>query len=170
MNTLDIGRINRLSPYEVQESCDEGFFDLVTDSGVQYSIGFMENYEALLLEDCYEFIIVNVNNKKSLRDVKLRDAMFAVIDEFFRVNNSTVLYICDTGDGRQSVRNRLFQHWFMQYSKHSAFTFMNSSVFADGIMNYASLIVRNDNPKLQTITEHFTTTVRLLGSKPEWDT
>lgn len=48
------------------------------------------------------------------------------------------------------------------------FTFLSSSVKdEDGILNYATLIVKNTNPHILTIVNEFTQTIQLLSSKPE---
>lgn len=65
------------------------------------------------------------------------------------------------------MRNRLFHHWFSSNNKEGLFTILNSSVKADGIINYATLIVRNDNPRLGEIVKRFTDTVQLLSEKPQ---
>ncbi len=169
MKALSIDNINKKSSYIVREATEKGFFEFFTDSNVHYSVGFMLDEETLRLKDCYELIIANVNNQKSPNDAKLRDTVIAIVDEFFRTNNSTMLYICETGDGKQAMRNRLFQFWFSTYCKKNAFTFMSSSIEDDGVINYATLVVRNDNPNLSNIINAFTSTIQLLSSKPEWN-
>lgn len=150
-------------------AAEEGFFEFLTDGDVHYSVGFMLDQDTLQLPDCYELIIANINNKKSHSDHKLRDTVLAIVDEFFRVNNYTLLYICETGDGKQALRNRLFQNWFSHYDKKEAFVFMSSSIVAEGIVNYATIIVRNDNPNLSAIISTFTETIKLLSNKPDWE-
>ena len=46
---------------------------------------------------------------------------------------------------------------------------MSSSIEDDGVINYATLVVRNDNPNLSNIINAFTSTIQLLSSKPEWN-
>lgn len=45
--------------------------------------------------------------------------------------------------------------------------FLSSSVRdEEGIINYAGIIFRNDNPRLKQIVNEFTDTVTLLNDKP----
>lgn len=55
-----------------------------------------------------EFSIININNKRSPRDHNVRDTIIAIVENFFQENQDVMLYICETGDGKQSMRRRLF--------------------------------------------------------------
>lgn len=52
----------------------------------------------------------------------------AILVEFFRVNASVVLYVCDTSDGRQRKRSLLFQRWFQEYDCADQFTVLFARV------------------------------------------
>jgi hypothetical protein len=106
MVTLSLERINTNSPYQVSASDLENRFTFQTGYGVIYSVQFLD--DDLLSYESYEFVIVNANNRKSPSDKKLKDTVIAILREFFTVNNSTILYICETGDKKQSMRARLF--------------------------------------------------------------
>ena len=166
INALSVERINGVAPYQV-EATDKGeFFQFFTDGGVHYSVGFMED-DILLVNNSYQLIIANINNHKSPRDSKVRDTILSIIDEFFNRNNSTLLYICETGDCKQGMRNRLFEYWFSTYSRKNFFTMMSSSIVdADGIVHFATIILRNDNQNLTEVVTNFTESIRLLSQKP----
>jgi len=54
--------------------------------------------------------------------MKLRQTIIAIIEEFFEANgNEAMLYITETGDGKQMFRNRLFIRWFNLYSHHDKY-------------------------------------------------
>ena len=85
----------------------------------------------------------------------------------FFTDNTTLLYICETGDKKQALRNRLFERWFSMYERKAQYTFVASSLKDDeGVENYTAIIVRNDNPELSAIIAEFTETISLLSSKP----
>jgi len=166
MVTLSIDRINKAAPYNVEAMEKDGFYQFVTDYGVRYSIGF-DLTEGLLSHEVYQFIITNVNNRKSLRDHKLRDTIMAIIYEFFEANNTVMLYICETGDNKQSMRSRLFEYWWATSPRKSDFTMVSANIRdAEGVRNYASIILRLDNPDAKDIVAEFTETVQLLSQKP----
>lgn len=165
MRPLSIDAINETSAYEVSE-VTKSCFQFFTDYGVHCSVEFILD-DSLMSHEAYHLVIVNVNHRKSPNDIKLRDTIIAVIDEFFEKNNATLLYICETGDEKQVLRNRLFERWFSTYECKTQYTFVASSLTDDeGIENYAAIIVRNDNPDLSAIVSEFTTTISLLSAKP----
>lgn len=40
-------------------------------------------------------------------------------------------------------------------------------VDADGVVNYATMILRNDNPRFAQVVEEYTQSIQLLSQKPE---
>lgn len=166
MVNLDLQRINKVSPYEVTQEGDIMCYQFVTDYGCIYAISFIED-DLLLSDESYQFIIANINNAKSPQDYKLREAIMAIVYEFFECSNTTLLYICETGDGKQGTRSRLFELWFNTSPRKSDFMFMSADVKdADGIRNYAAIILRIDNPNLKNIVAEFTENIQLLSQKP----
>ena len=169
MKDLSLDKINGAAPYHVDATIREGFFEFFSVHGVHYSVGFLDdNHTMMPHEEAYHLIIANVNHKKSPSDTKVRDTVLQIIDEFFSANNTTLLYICETGDNKQAQRSRLFEQWFATYRRKAFYTSMTSSVIdADGQLNFATIILRNDNPRLLNIINEFTTTVQLLSEKPD---
>jgi hypothetical protein len=166
MKRLDIKLINAQSPYKVEAADEENFFEFFTENDVHYSVGFMPD-DSLMQSEAYHLIIVNVDNRPSPSDRKVKDTVLTIVGEFFSKNNTTLLYICDTGDGKQRLRSRLFERWFSAYDKKELYTSVTSSVVdEEGITNYATIIVRNDNPRLVEIIAEFTSTISLLNQKP----
>ena len=165
MNNLSLHAVNASSSYEVS-AVNDGCYQFFTDYGVHCTVEFVLD-DSLLSHETYHLIIVNVNHQKSPSDVKVRDTIIAIIDEFFVENNTTLLYICETGDKKQALRNRLFERWFSTYERKAQYTFVASSLKdEEGIENYTAIIVRNDNPELSAIIAEFTETISLLSSKP----
>lgn len=165
MVTLSVERINRTSPYKVSEG-SVGFVEFKTDSGVVYSVGFVPT-DLFISAETYQFYLTNVNNKKSPRDVKLRNTIMAVVLDFFLSSDTAMLYICDTGDMRQSMRARLFRFWASGYSQYDQFSVTSGSVTdEDGVRNYATLIIRNDHPKKKEVVNEFMDTIQTLNEKP----
>lgn len=111
MNTLDISAINTNAPYSVW-NVDEYYF-FRTKYGALYKIGFMPD-DTIWDENAYQFLIVNENNTTSPNDAHLKETVFCIIEGFFKANPSILLYLCETGDGKQASRNRLFIRWFKE--------------------------------------------------------
>lgn len=167
MQSLSLERINQAASYPIIRNEQDGFFHFFTDYGVHYSVGFIED-DVLVSGESYQLIIANLNNRKSMRDRKVRDTILVIVDEFFRCNNVALLYICETGDNKQGLRSRLFEYWFSTYSRKSFFTILSSSVEeSEGVVNHAAIILRNDNLHLTEIIAEFSATIQALNQKPE---
>ena len=167
MVKLNLERLNTLSLYKVTYSEEYDDYRFVTDGGIVYSVGFEED-SILQSGESYQFIIINLTNKKSPRDTKLRETVMELIYAFFDSNNSALLYICETGDGKQGMRSRLFQYWYETASNKSHYIYITASLTdSDGIINHAALVLRTDNPDAEAITSEFTASIRLLSEKPQ---
>ena len=76
--------------------------------------------------------------------------------------------LCETGDGMQKMRSRLFQYWFSIYNEREEYLFPPQIVYdEEENENYAALIIRKDNPCFVELVSEFTDTINLLNGKPE---
>lgn len=166
INELSIEQINSKAPYQVEKDEETGSYDFFSDSGAHITVFFDEDF-MITSGESYQLIIGNANNRKSSRDSKLQKTVLAIVEEFFNKNQAAILYICETGDGKQRMRNRLFGYWFNSYEYSSKFS-MHTVCIDDeeGISNFAALIVRNDNPKVLCIVNEFMETTLALQHKP----
>ena len=125
------------------------------------------NDDTIWESGAYQFIIVNENNTPSPNDFKLRETILCIIENFFKANPEILLYLCETGDGKQTSRNRLFVRWFKEYAKKYLYYFDTVEIEADGIKNFAAIIVQKANPNLNEIVRVFNHVVNTLKDKPE---
>lgn len=161
--------INGVSPYEVAYTNGEEALSFVTDYDVEIFVTF-EKDDLFNAGLAYQFGISNPKKKRSPRDVKVRETILAIVEEFFRVNEAALLYICETGDGMQRMRNRLFHFWFGIYGAREEYVFLPQTVTDDeGNENYAALIIRRDNPYFADLVAEFMETINLLNTKPDDD-
>ena len=65
------------------------------------------------------------------------------------------MYVCDSTDGRQAVRSRLFNRWFNSYAEKDKYLLLQREVQYEDMLQYVSLIVRKDHPEVQSITDAF---------------
>lgn len=165
MKELSLNNINITAPYQITK-VGENTFRFYSDNGIHYAVDFLAD-DLITEGESYQLVIANLSNKRSPRDVKVRDSILAIVDEFFNRNQSTLLYLCETGDGKQSMRSRLFGYWFDTYKRKAQFTLLTSSIVdEENIVNFATLIIRNDNPKFSEIVFEFSESVKLLSQKP----
>lgn len=153
MIRFSIRRILESAPYELMLSGEEFVFQ--TDFGIHYSVSF--NKEDIVLGGCatYQIIIRKIEETKSRHDPKVEATILSIINEFFRSNLEVMLYLCDTSDGREESRNRLFLSWFDRYEEKNRFTICKAHAKVEGEGLFLCIIVDNRNPKLEAITEDF---------------
>ena len=167
MNALSLESINKRSPYVVGLYSDCGPYLFTSDNGVELAVDFIDD-ELITKAISYQLVISNVNNRHSPRDKKVQDTILAIVEEFFDRNQAALLYVCETGDGKQMARYRLFSYWFDMFEYSIRYTSLSTSlVDEDGIMNAATIFIRNDNPRLSEIVNEFNETAMLLRHKPD---
>lgn len=165
MNPLRLNKLNVRSAYSVWDAGKQSY-GFKTDYGVLYRVVFAD--DQTIWENCaYEFCILNENERVSPGDAKVKDTIIAIIQEFFAVNPYILLYQCETGDNRQSARGRLFLRWFQQSGKESEYQVRVCEIIAEGIPNYAAIIVQKSNPRLKTIMRDFDEFVTFFREKPQ---
>ena len=165
MNPLDMTRINRFSPYKVWTENGHDY-NIETNRGKIFMIGFMDDY-SIWQEGAYQFTITNQSRQPSPFDQKLRETILLIIEAFFAANPDILLYICETGDGRQAFRSRLFVRWFNTYSRRDAFVMQTAEIQEGKTKNFAALIVQKSNPRLSDILAEFEETISILTNKPQ---
>jgi hypothetical protein len=97
----------------------------------------------------------------------LRETILLLIEAFFASNPDILLYICETGDGRQAFRSRVFVRWFNTYTNRDAYIMKTAEVKEGKTKNFAALIVQKSNPRLEEILAEFNETISILTNKPQ---
>ena len=165
MNSLNLAYINRLAPYKVWTENGRDYF-VETNYELLFRIGFMDDY-SIWPSGAYQFTINNESHRPSPNDEKLKTTVFRIIEAFFDANPDILLYICETGDGRQAFRSRLFVRWFNSYANRDAYIIRTAEVQEGDTKNFAALIVQKSNPRLKEIVAEFDETISILTNKPE---
>ena len=166
MNALDMNFINRLTPYKVWTENGRDYI-IETNRGNIFIIGFMDDY-SIWPTGAYQFTINNQSHRPSPNDQKLRETILLLIEAFFMANPDILLYICETGDGKQAFRSRLFIRWFSTYSRRDDYVLQTAEVQEETTRNFAAIIVQKNNPRLTEIMAEFNETIDILTNKPEW--
>lgn len=151
--TLSLSDINKHSPYRVAQESN-GNLVFKTRADVVYSIGFIADQE-IAGSESFQFFINRSASGDTLYDPFVKDTIFAIIEDFFDKNNDIMLYICDTSDGRESARNRLFVRWFREYDESSRFEIRTAEAQIEHEVIYAAIIVKKTHPNIQNILMEF---------------
>lgn len=153
MKALSINSINMKAPLSVTTT-EGGAFCFFDTCGNSFMVGFVEDY-TIMDSGVYQFFIKNQTGVKGSSDKKVVETIIAILEEFFKSNESAVLYICDSADGKQSARDRLFSTWFGRYSGKMNYTLSHASISFDGVDYFASLLLANNNPRFAEILSAF---------------
>ena len=143
------------------ETGETEFYYFVSDSGAIFNIDFTLN-NAFVPSGAFEFSITNERHGRSPLDKKLKQTIFAIIEEFFEQNNEVVLYLTATGDGKQAFRHRLFVRWFNTYERRDQYYMQTAEGRMDGQINFVAIFSRLKCPKLPQAIEEFCETISLL--------
>lgn len=161
-NPLSTENINRTSPCKVEKLNDYAFV-FHTRANVVYYVSFKEDMEIAGL-DSYQFIIERKSEKQGY-DTDVKDSIIAIINEFFTQNNDILLYICDTSDGREATRNRLFIRWFKETDCKNMFEIKTAEAIVEGEGMFFAIIFKKSNPRYTDITKEFDEASAYLTSK-----
>jgi hypothetical protein len=164
MISISIEDINSRAPYKV--TFNNGDFDFTTSEGIRYSVSFLEDVP-LGNCDTYQFGFRKKEETHSAFDENVKKTLQSIIRQFFLENKNVLLYICDTSDGREEKRNRLFLRWFEEFADPSLFTLCSANATIEGQGFYAAIIVENSNPKIDAIVKDFNQSAEALtAGKP----
>ena len=159
MKPLDLSRINFLSPYQVWK--DERGYSFKTDYGIFYTVEFDPEDSGLEVV-AYWFNLTNNSRKSSPNDTKIRDTVFCIIEDFFRENPEILLYMCESGDGQQAMRARLFLRWFNQYKQNRGFVIKTAEVKSEKTTDYVALIIQRSHPAFDDIVQLFDSEITMF--------
>lgn len=163
MKPLPLKKINEKAPYTVK-LLGENSYCFTTDYGIYYEIGFIQDY-MLDIDNVYQFFLLTKNGVKPVKDPKILVTVYAVLEEFFQEGNLILDYVCDTNDGRQEARSRLFYYWFDVNPKSPGFTCSRIITSCDGVGYYAAVVVRNDNPHYRECMEAIDSFIKNINDK-----
>ena len=165
MINISVDAVNSRAPYHV-ESAGENSFLFTTKHGVLYTVGFVEDY-SFMEEGVYQFFISNVEHKRAVADDCIMETVRVIIEEFFSQGQPVMLYVCDTMDNKQALRDRLFRIWFNTYLNNYSFTLFSEHLAFDNIWYFASIMLCKDHPQHNQIISEFHNFVQSLPDKFE---
>ena len=102
MIRITLEDINRKSPYEI--ALNNGDFDFTTDSGTRYSVSFLEDVP-LGGCDTYQFGFRKREDSHSGYDVKVRDTLITIIEQFLTQCLRRLSLILNKLKNRSQVKN-----------------------------------------------------------------
>ena len=159
---LSIENIRCTAPCPVEQA-SESMFVFHTKANVLYSVSFKEDMEIAGLQT-YQFIIERISDKQGY-DTEVKDTIVAIVREFFSQNNEILLYICDTQDGREAARNRLFLKWFKESDDEGLYEIKAADANVEGEGLFFAIIYKKSSAKYEEITREFDDVAAYLTAK-----
>jgi len=146
-------KINLRAPYHVTQ-VDDSVFVFTTKHGISYTVGFIPD-TSFMEKGVYQFFLTKTSRKKGRKDDDISETVRVIIEEFFAQKESVMLYICDTADGRQAARDRLFRAWFHSYIESASYTMCTDVMKIDDIRYFSSILLRRDHPLLVQVLNKY---------------
>ena len=120
---------------------------------------YINLFDAEVSKYIFEFIIkvaINETGKNPPLDVNVSETIAAIFQEFIlKHNNNIAIYICDSSDGRQELRQKKFNEWYDKYND-ATFAKMNEVLFdSNGNRFLITMILQQKNPRRVEIIEAF---------------
>lgn len=133
--------LSSLHPYRYWEEDGQYFFN--TPSGAQYVAYFLELPFA---ENLYTFNFDRLHSGiYGVVDACVCDTICTILAVFFQKHQDSMLVACDSSDGREEARMRLFESWFKRFAPKELKK-IDRSGQADEYRLFLSLFVWDDNP------------------------
>ena len=146
-------KINLRAPYRVRQ-VDDSVFVFTTKHGISYTAGFILD-TSFMEKGVYQFFLTKTSSRKGRKDDDISETVRVIIEEFFAQEESVMLYICDTTDGRQASRDRLFRAWFYSYIESKSYTMYTDTMTIDNVRYFSSIIMRADHPLHNQVLNKF---------------
>jgi hypothetical protein len=150
--------------YPIIREEDSEIYSFKPISGLTYEVEFQEN--TYFFEDYFSikylayFVEINPLQKNILHfpppDIEISETVAEIIKRFFENNPAYFLtFSTESKDGKQAIRARKFNAWFMKHNDDSFLKIDKTVSTAKHRKFYTSLIVKKDNPLIINILEAF---------------
>jgi len=156
-----------------EEDTDEVQYTFSTGNDIGVVVSFVHNeYDQYLaefptlLEHGYSFGFMSkkFSLERSRKDDLVFSTIYQIIEDFVSEDadkTTVLLYHCDTNDGRQECRNKLFSNWEQRVKETNLFKYSVEVEIQkpdDQTLTtyYVGLITFLDNPRIESVKEEFT--------------
>lgn len=150
---------NLLNPYNVVETNPLDYY-FTTKHGIEYHVFFLSAADMHpVFADTFWFNIEPQDNRPHPIDSRIAITVVHILKKFFVHNEWAMLMVCDTLDGKQAKRRKLFNRWYKKYNNGELMTF-NAMTENDDYTLYVSLYVKKENSRMREIIDAFYELVR----------
>lgn len=131
-----------LHPYRYWKEDDKYLFR--TPSGALYVAYFLDL--SSLAENLFTFNFDRVSRGvKGVVDTQVCDTVCTILASFFKEHINSILIVCDSADGREKARMRLFNAWFDRIAPEGLIK-LDKVGRASSYDLFVSILLWQDNP------------------------
>ena len=142
------------SPYKISEEAPLDY-TFINRDGIKYHASFY-SVEPLYPEfiDTYSFSIEPEDKSSHPIDRRIAITIAEILKRFFEVNTNAMIMVCDSTDGKELKRRKLFDRWFDHFSDNSILKYDASAPLAEYQL-FISLYICKDNPNRDMLLQAF---------------
>jgi hypothetical protein len=142
------------SHFEIDEQSEMDYV-FVNRDGIKYHATFYPVSDLYpQLTKTYSFSIEPEDRKAHPIDSKIATTIVEILKRFFKNNENAMIMVCDSLDGKESKRRKLFDRWFDHFADHSILKYDASAPLEDYQL-YLSIYFRRDNPNKESLLRAF---------------
>lgn len=148
--------------YDIIQESDTDF-RFTTENGCIYSIklegaDYLKSISPNLF--IYEFSFAKATGTDNRFDPKIKSTITNLIEGKLKNTHVTLFYVCETIDGKEDYRKRLFDRWFSKHdtNSHTVHTYPIRSEYAESTI-YISVIISNENPYYNDVVSELNKTL-----------
>lgn len=130
-------------------------YSFVTKEGIIYRAYFVDlSVYYPNLPNTFSFSLEPENPKKHRLDLRISATVAEILKQFFQKQENAMIMVCDSLDGKEEKRRKLFDHWF---DVHTDDTLLKYDVSAplESYHLFISLIFKKTNPNKELLLRSF---------------
>ena len=146
--------LDLLRPFDFKK-VDELYYTFISRDGITYNVFFsplQEIYPKLI--NTYSFSIEREDKNAHPIDARIAVTVATILKRFFENNENAMIMICDTLDGKEAKRRKLFDRWYKRFNDGSLEKYDASASTAEYEL-FISIYFTRTNPNRRQLIEAF---------------
>ena len=145
---------NLLNPFEINE-VEKFDYTFVSRDGINYRVFFspLQDYYPEL-PNTYSFSIEPEDRTPHPFDRRIAMTVVAILERFFQNDENAMIMICDTLDGKERKRRKLFDRWFKMFNNGRLIK-MDAAGSVDQYELFLSIYFTKTNPNKEQLKVAF---------------
>jgi hypothetical protein len=135
----------------------EGEWDyfFVTKHGIKYHAYFIDaSIYHPLFSNVYAFNIEAETATPHPIDNGIAATIVSILKVFFLNEDRAIILVCDTTDGKEKKREKLFSKWFIRHNDGSLIKY-DASIKTENYLLYVSMLLKVSNPQREMLLTTF---------------